>query len=123
MGDARDAFVLGRYAMRVSGSTQVIALGGGGITESEARCSTVDRKESSDPEVHWQVYAMARAEKPRHPTLCDFAAQQAENKFITLTTGKDPQEAEAYCRYMKSYLDAAAAFLRGGTTKVELAAE
>merc|ERR1712060_521233 len=46
---AQEYFALGRCAMKVTGSTQVVALGGGGIAGNEAHVGSQDG-------VQWQIY-------------------------------------------------------------------
>ena len=83
-GWARDYYALGRIAIKVSGATVVVSLGGGGIAAREAEAGL---KEGAA----WTVFAVGRGQQESHPSLCDFAvAQQPGVSAPTLTDGDEP---------------------------------
>ena len=87
-GWARDYYALGRAAIKVSGATVVVSLGGGGIAAREVQVGI------EEGTVSWTVFAASRGQKESHTTLCDVAA--ANPGAVTLVRGKDPTEALAF---------------------------
>merc|ERR1711924_309423 len=79
---AQEYFLLGRLAIKVTGSKRVIALGGGGISANEASVGMRDG-------VEWTVYAVSRGREEKFPTLLNWAA---ETPGVNLVSGKDPNE-------------------------------
>mmetsp|Transcript_51732 Transcript_51732/g.123124 ORF Transcript_51732/g.123124 Transcript_51732/m.123124 type:complete len:260 (-) Transcript_51732:92-871(-) len=71
-------FLLGRYALRCTGSEQVVALGGGAVAAKEAEAALME-------DSHWRIYALTRGRAEKFPTLLDWAEKQtAGNASITL---------------------------------------
>jgi len=90
---AQEYFLLGRLACKVTGSKQVLSLGGGGIAAHEA-------KASAKSGVSWTIYALSRGREETFPTLADWAAENVENPGIgglKLKRNLDPNEAMAFC--------------------------
>jgi len=87
------AFVLGRAAMKISGSLEVVSLGGEGSLGNEAQAGFPD-------DVHWTVYALSRGEREKQPSLCDFARKSLKKRnsvvHMDLVMGMDPNEADAF---------------------------
>lgn len=79
-------FLLGRLATKISQTTRVVSLGGGGIVGCEMQCGLRDQ-------ARWTVYALSRGRQEANPTLLDLAAQQAE---VELVRHLDPDEAMAF---------------------------
>lgn len=89
---AVDFFVLGRAAIKATGATHVVCLGGGGISGWEAQASL-----EGDKVVTWIIFAQSRGRKEEHPTLMDWADQKAtSSSSVRLVRGKDPDEADAF---------------------------
>lgn len=76
-------FLLGRMALKTTGSKRVLALGGGGIAAMEAQASEIEG-------VEWTVCALSRGKQETGPTLMDWALNASN---ATLLRGKDPDEA------------------------------
>merc|ERR1712232_1377372 len=62
---AQEHYILGRIAMKCTGSKRVVAVGGGGIAGKEASSSFQDG-------VHWTVFAISRGEREKQETLLDW---------------------------------------------------
>merc|ERR1712194_509562 len=88
---SREYFSLGRLAMLITESCQVIALGGGEIACAEATASLSHG-------ICWTVFALARGVKEHSPSLCDFAYKHSDNSCITLVLGKDPKESDVFAQ-------------------------
>ncbi|CAL1141512.1 unnamed protein product [Cladocopium goreaui] len=79
---ARKSFVLlGRAAIKVTGATRVLAMGGGGVSLKEAELS-------EDQDIRWTVFALSRGHKEMFPTLVDWAVKNGAE----VIRGKDPNE-------------------------------
>eukprot|EP00435_Cladocopium_sp_Y103_P032363 s2557_g8.t1 len=77
---ARQRFVLlGRLAIKVTGATRVLAMGGGGVSLKEAELSE---------DIRWTVFALSRGHKEMFPTLVDWAVKNG----VEVIRGKDPNE-------------------------------
>jgi len=90
---AQEYVLLGRLACKLTGSKQMLSLGGGGISAHEA-------KASAKSGVSWTIYALSRGREETFPTLADWAAENAENPGIgglKLKRNLDPNEAMAFC--------------------------
>jgi len=80
---ASEYFLLGRVGIKVTGSSHVLAMGGGGISAIEA--------DMSKDEVTWTVFAASRGKQEEFPSLVDYAASTACDNVL-LVSGKDPHE-------------------------------
>lgn len=107
-----DRYRLGCIAREVTGSTQVLALGGDHVLALEAGSSL-----ESEAGAHWTIFALSNPEgKPkenrraaRTPTLLDWAAGLASEHSdrVTFMRGLDPSEDLAFansCRHHKEPL-------------------
>ncbi|CAE7310237.1 MGAT4C, partial [Symbiodinium pilosum] len=84
MPPARQRYVmLGRLAIEASGAKQVVALGGGSISQKEAELSCGE-------DIFWTVFALSRGKPEQAPTLMDWAA--ANPKIAKLVGGQDPEQ-------------------------------
>mmetsp|Transcript_53697 Transcript_53697/g.100628 ORF Transcript_53697/g.100628 Transcript_53697/m.100628 type:complete len:251 (+) Transcript_53697:59-811(+) len=84
MPPARQKFVmLGRVAIEATGAKQIIALGGGGVSQKEAELSIGE-------EIRWTVFALSRGKPEQVPTLMDWAV--AHPDLADLVGGQDPSE-------------------------------
>jgi len=86
---AQEYFLLGRLACKLTGSKQVLSLGGGGISAHEA-------KVSAKSGVSWTIYALSRGRQEQFPMLADWAAENP-SPGIKLKRNLDPNEAMAFC--------------------------
>jgi len=87
---AVDFYVLGRAAIKATGATHVVCLGGGGITGWEAEATL-----GSD--VTWVIFALSRGRKEEFPTIMDWAVKKAPNcPSIKLLRGKDASDVDAF---------------------------
>jgi len=85
---AAEYFLLGRTAMKATGSKSVISLGGGGISAREAEAGVKDG-------VLWVIYALSRGQDEKFPTLCNWARDQ-KDPAIQFVRGSDPDERRAF---------------------------
>lgn len=85
---AREFYVLGRVAIKCTGSKHVVAVGGGGIAGKEAAVSLNDG-------VHWTIFAVSRGEHETQETLLDWAKGNPDPN-LDFVTGFDPNEAKGY---------------------------
>lgn len=85
---AQDKFMLGRIALRATGSKRVISLGGGGVVGLEADASLPDN-------VHWTIFGLARGRKELFPSLMDWAAT-VDSPNVSFVYWKDPKYADAF---------------------------
>lgn len=88
--ERRELFLLGRVALRATGSKRVVALGGDSVVALEA--------EASMPEnVFWTVYALGRGRKEEEPSLMDWALSKKGKSFhLKFVYWKDPLVADAF---------------------------
>jgi len=87
---AQEYFLLGRVACNATCSKKVFSLGGGGISKHEAMAS-------ANSGVAWTIYALSRGRNEAHPTLADWAIENASSA-VKLRRNLDPGEALAFCK-------------------------
>ena len=87
---AQEFFLLGRVAIKATGSKMVICVGGGGITGQEADASFED-----GAGIQWTVFAVSRGKKEQYPSMLDWAAT-ASSPHVEFVHGLDEQEADGY---------------------------
>jgi len=83
------AFNLGRIAIKTTGSTKVISIGGGHISGEEAEASLSEN-------VKWAILAVSRGKREASPSILDWACEIVDPN-VELINGMDENESLGFC--------------------------